>query len=117
MIKIQYIDLDIVYVSNYYDHPLSGLCMYENELCKFDWQYSEDEVIIIKMSYKEKLKALLSKKMFELCVGYHQTYVNNKKSSWFYYRNPKWFFKLLYKFYYRSSYGLKWYNFWRKKNA
>lgn len=100
-------DLKIVFVTNYYDRPLSGLCYYNGDLTKFELNYDpeDDEGInetyfIFSLTVFEKIKYLFQKKMFEICVGYHQTYVNNKKPSFFYMRKPKWVFSLLYNFYY-----------------
>ena len=94
-------ELDIVYVDAYYDMPLGGLCRYNGKIERFKVDYETQEAQIILLSPWQRLKALWSKKLFEICVGKHQTYVNGKKSSYFYFRKPEILYKLLYKLYFK----------------
>lgn len=106
--RLLYSDLNIVWVSNYYDGPLEGLCRQNGELMRFeieepdearddDWYYN-----CYPLTKYEKVKWVIKQKMFEWCVGYHWTYTNNKRTNFFYYRKPEWLFKLLFKIYYWS---------------
>jgi hypothetical protein len=98
---------EIVYVSDYYDGPLAGLTMYKGQLCKFRCVKDDDKYLyyeIMSMNAWEKIRALWRKKKFELCVGYHWTYKNGKRDSWFYYRKPQWFYKWLFRMYYRKTF-------------
>lgn len=97
--------MKFVFIDGYYDFPLSGLCTHDNQLCSFSlYSEWEDETILYKvcvLSKWEKIKRLLEKKLFEICVGKHWTYVNGKRSTIpFYYKWPQWFWKLVFKAYY-----------------
>ena len=92
-----------------------GTCIYNNNICLFkgDCDYVKKEIPIEDEEYDiiytyevyslnifEKIKWLYKQKMFEWCVGYHFTYTNNRRLNQFYYRNPKWFYKLIFKWYF-----------------
>lgn len=91
---------DWVWVSNHYDIHLSGLLLYEGELCKFETNELTD-VIVYRMSMVEKLKAIIDKKMFEWCVGYHWSYPEREQGIEFHWRKPHWFYRLLYFLYFK----------------
>lgn len=99
---------EIIFVTNYYDGPLSGLCKYNGQLCKFTCVEEDDDGTryfdVYSLTPWEKIKALWNKKKFELCVGYHCSYKNNKKQSYFYYRKPQWFYKWLFRMYFRKTF-------------
>ena len=106
--KCEYNDLNIVYVTDYYDFALGGLCRNKDGvLCKFEWDdfirdgdLNEDYYKVFYMTPIEKFRALFSKTMFELCVGYHQTYDKGKKTKYFYEKKPQWFWKKVKNFYF-----------------
>lgn len=84
MITITYKELyeNLVYVENYYDIPLSGLCTHKNQLVRFKVVDSEEENLeyeIIPLTWLQKMKALTQKKLFEICVGMHWTYKDGKR--------------------------------------
>lgn len=104
MIRVHWTDMHYVFVSGFYDHPLSGTCRYQGELCKFEIEVIEDDqtdhYIVTPMTLWEKVKARFSQKMFELCVGTHWSFEGNKRRSFYYVRRPAWLHHLLFRSYY-----------------
>ena len=78
-IFINYDDVDFVWVSDHYDIHLRGLCRHNGELCEFETDWESEKVEIKPLSVPQKLRWLLSKKLFEWFVGYHWTYKNGKR--------------------------------------
>lgn len=84
-------ELDIYFVSDYYDFPLEGLCWINYELHSFTiLDDSFDDLILFykceKLSFGEKLEFKFSKKMFELLCNYHWSHdipepIRNNKVS------------------------------------
>jgi hypothetical protein len=104
---LDYYDVDFVFITKHYDYHLRGLCRYNGELHSFTTDYPEDggspKVFVQKLSLFGKLKALLNKKMFEICVGYHWTYKNGKKvTETFKYKKPEWFWRRMFRLYYAT---------------
>ena len=111
--KILYEKVDFKWVGSHYDLHLNGTCYYNNEIHEFktisgewddetdNWEDSYCE--IYKLTLKEKLKWLYWQKKFEWLVGYHWTDDNRKKGVNFYYRRPKWLYKLLFKLHYLTN--------------
>jgi len=91
----------IVWVSDFYDHPLAGICRWEGELCRFEWDYDDEWVRIYLLTRLQKVRWLWRKVKFEICVGYHWTYKDGKRETNFHYRNPQWLYRLLFRFHYR----------------
>jgi len=94
-------DLDIVYVTSFYDIPLAGLCRYEGKIQKFETDYDTEESTIIFLTPMQRFRALWSKWLFEICVGTHQSYENGKRAHYFYWRKPKFLHVFLYKSYFK----------------
>jgi hypothetical protein len=68
--------IENVWVTNFYDCPLRGLCRYRGKLCVYAARYSEDEDKptyweIYELSAIEKVRLTLHRWAFELCVGKH----------------------------------------------
>ena len=114
--NISYSDMDFKFISDHYDLHLNGSCIYNNELCEFktivgDWnedndKWDEDFCDIYKLNFIEKFKWLYTQWSFEQCVGYHYSYdveIQSKTVKGFYYRNPKWLYKLLFNVYYKIN--------------
>lgn len=82
MIIIKYKELmeTIVFIDNYYDIPLLGLCKYKGHLAKFRKMSYETEDLyeIIELSCIGKIFAKLNQWLFEICVGTHWSYKNGK---------------------------------------
>jgi hypothetical protein len=93
-------ELEIIYVTDYYDIPLSGLCRYNNRIERFEYNEENQEYHIIHLTRYQRIVELFRKKLFEICVGTHQSYVNNKKPSFFYWRKPVILHRILFKLYY-----------------
>lgn len=103
---IPYKDLDIVFVTNYYDVPLSGTCIHDGKLCEFECSSEHDDPLmyaIYRLSFLQKIKAKFTQWKFEQCVGYHWSYHSGKKTTYFYIRKPKWLYTMLYKWFYRKN--------------
>lgn len=113
--NIPYSKTDFKFVQNHYDLHLSGTCIYNNKLHVFktiEWDYyDEDENYenynptcdIYELTLKERIKYWYIQKKFEWMVGYHWSYSNKKRISNFYYRNPKWLYKKLFKIYFKTK--------------
>jgi hypothetical protein len=97
-------DMKYLFVTNHYDIHLNGLCYVDNQLCKFqlfsDWEDDDSKYLVTPLSSIEKIKALWSKKKFEICIGYHWTYPNRLNGEVFYTKTPQWFWKIVFKMYY-----------------
>ena len=107
-------DVNFIWVSDHYDYHKNGLCLYRGKYCEFkgkeveiknnNYIFNNVYYDIYKLSFKEKIKWLYNKKIFEWCVGYHWSYPkNSNKKIWdsFHTRKPNWFFSLLLKFFYK----------------
>lgn len=99
--KIEWDDLHVVYVTNFYDIPLTGLCLWKGKLERFeveDYEYGTYRVIHI--NWLQRLKARFDKKMFEWFVGHHWSYDNGRRTNYYYVRSPQWLHNAAFKFYY-----------------
>lgn len=100
---LSYDELTFVWVNNHYDVHLSGLCKLGFSLFYFKTiNYDSDEELMCEvymLSTKEEIRWRLKKFFFEQMVGYHWSYPI--KHSHFYYRKPKWLYKILFKLYYK----------------
>lgn len=103
MIK-PYHKLNIIWVADYYDGPINGLCKQKNKLCSFDLIQSNSRnhylYEVKELNTLEKINWLRRKWLFEFCVGTHSTYKKGKREQFYRMRNPKWFWKILYNLYY-----------------
>ena len=83
--RIPYEHMNWVWISDFWDVPLRGLCRYNGELCLFQgfgWNYGKNmaRYHILRLSTASKVKWLLRKFMFELMVGRHwSSYPNRTK--------------------------------------
>lgn len=107
MIKVHWREMHFVFVSGFYDIPLSGTCIHDGKLCRFHIevlegdQYQETEYYIITpLTRWEAFKARFNQKMFEMCVGKHWSYDGNRRRSHYYVRSPEWLHNLLFRAYY-----------------
>jgi hypothetical protein len=67
-----------------------------------EWDDDGPTVYNVKpLSSINKVKALISKKAFEICVGYHWTYPNRKNGEEFYVKWPHWFWNMVFHLYYK----------------
>lgn len=68
--------MEIVWVENYFDYPVSGLALVNNKLHYFYDISGLDypPISAHPLSFISKFKWLLKKRLFEICVGYHWTY-------------------------------------------
>lgn len=105
MIKHQS-EVDIIFVSSFYDWPLMGVCRYDGKTYKFQREpmveddYSE-YFNLQKLSFFERLHKWWKRTLFGICVGFHCHYKNNKRWQKYYsMRRPRWFWQILFKLYY-----------------
>ena len=105
---LPYEQVNFKFVSNHYDIHLNGTCMYNGELCDFETDeqdYNNEKELttrIYKLDFNGKIKRLWEQWVFEQCVGFHWSYDNGEKGKSFSYRRPKWLYKLLFSWYYKS---------------
>lgn len=110
--KISYDNVDFRFISDHYDVHLSGTCIYNDALHDFENDYpsyneEKDEyedmsVRIYSLDFYTRLKRYWKQWLFEQYVGYHWTYPYRKnRSRPFKYRNPKWFYTMLFKWFYK----------------
>lgn len=108
---IKYDEVNFRFISDHWDVHLTGTCIYNGELCEFKNQYPDydeeldewEEMIveIYQLNLLEKFKWYKKQWLFEKCVGYHWTYGSGKRNRGFYYRKPKWLYKIIFNLYYK----------------
>lgn len=117
--KVEYDQMQFVWVSNFWDFPLKGICMWGGKLHEFagwdEWfkidNPTEDEddwdrkvfFNLTPLTFTQRLKWRFRQRMFELCVGTHWTYKNNQRGLQFHWRKPVWLHKLLCSWYYKTK--------------
>ena len=97
----------IIWVTNFWDKPLAGLCRVNGELRRFSAEYDEQGYTTYPLTNFEKVKWIIRKWIFEICVGTHFSY-DYKSSGFFHWRRPKWLHKFLFNCYYNDVYK-RWY--------
>jgi len=102
---IEYNDLNLAWVSDYYDMPLIGLCLEDNKTCRFEVVSLDEEPTmydIYSLTSWEWFKYKTDQKLFEFFVGKHWSYKDGEKvQEYFYIGRPNWFWKLMFWFYYK----------------
>jgi hypothetical protein len=99
--ELSYEEMDFVFVEDFYDLPLRGLCKWYGELCHFELRDYDDEIpvyYIRRLTGYEKFIRLTHKKVFEICVGTHWT--GDYKKHRFKIRKPRWFWEIISNIYY-----------------
>ncbi len=97
------IDLEMCWHHNYYDHPLSGMALYNGEYVWFEalGEVEEDAPYGLYHLSDEDLTLVFNQhKDFQECVGYHTDHHpdvfkpfvmgNKEKFEWFYDTHTKW---------------------------
>lgn len=100
---IPYEQMNFVWETDRYDFPLSGLCRLNNKLCRFkilNWEKETPDYKVYNLSFPEKLYWLWKKKVFEICIGRHCTYPDKEDGIHFYYKKPKWIWKIIFNIYF-----------------
>ena len=106
---IGYDEVDYIWISNFLEIPAEGTCMYENKFCEFlqkttqrknNKKFETLKVEIYPVSFFRKLKLKFNQRLFEICVGYHFSYGHEDFVKSFYFRKPKWLYRILFEFYY-----------------
>jgi hypothetical protein len=98
-------DMRFVFVSDFYDMPLNGICLCDGKLCEFDGDYDTGAFTIKPPAWWQKVFWLWRKRLFEICVGHHWTYdaSGKERSAAFSCRSPRWLYRALFKAYYWRS--------------
>jgi len=96
-IRISSDDMVVVFIHTYYDGPVSGLCKVNNKLHYFQEDNSTNEYICQPLSFTNKIRFLLDKKVFEFCVGDHY---NATLAGTIWKNKPYWLQDKLTNFYY-----------------
>ncbi len=96
----KYEDIKFVWISNHYDIHLSGLCRFDGKLHEFTVDYDTKKGVISSINMIEKIRWLISKKLFELCVGFHWTYPHRTNGVKYGERIPAWFWYFIVMLYY-----------------
>ena len=99
-----YKDIKFIWVSDHYDIHLSGLCRENKELCRFSTDYDSLICTIYSLTFFEKIKWLIRKFIFEICVGCHWSYPLGRT---FKIKTPQWFWMLVFNYYYKKNRFLK----------
>lgn len=68
--------LEPIYVSDYYDGPMSGLCVVDGHWWAFHRSINDDTVTLTQLTWRERLCWWRKKTTFEIMVGRHCTYRN-----------------------------------------
>lgn len=115
---VPYQDIRVIFVSDYYDGPLSGVCRYKGATCSFNRDWSDDEdtfVSVQELSVSERLRKWGSRTIFGICVGWHWHYgLDGKRARYFGGRHPKWIWGALTNIYFkrpmfaRPFFGWQW---------
>jgi hypothetical protein len=121
LIAIPYKDVDFVWVSNHWDFHREGICRYNGELAQFSCtevypegygSCGEDcegcpqcdyEICcwIMPLTWRQKLRWIWMKKLFEICVGYHWAYPQRREGVMYGARRPRRFWGFVSWLYYR----------------
>lgn len=103
---IGYDSADWLWVSNHHDVNLTGLLLFNGQLCRFDTDYESELVSIYRLNLKQKIGWIVRKKLFEWCVGRQWSYSGGHRCAEFCWRSPKWLHKMLCRVYYKFNWRL-----------
>ena len=100
---IGYDSADWLWVSNHHDVHLTGLLLFDGQLCRFETDYESELVSVYALDLKQKAGWIFRKKLFELCVGRHLSYPARLQGAEFCWRYPRWLHKQLFELYYKVT--------------
>lgn len=90
----------VIFVSNYYDHPLSGVCAVNGRTYSFEREYCSRWATITRLNRWHRVRLWSKRTAFGICVGWHQHYVNGKKARFYHTRRPRLLHQMLSNLYY-----------------
>ena len=105
-------EFQLMWTTNYYDHPLNGYGYYKGDLMYFDRGYSSEYMTLTALTVIQKIKVHLKRKWFEICIGYNWSYRNGKKYK---YSTP-WKNPILNRFFHKLYFGSKTKMTWFEKD-
>ena len=100
-------DMEFVWVSNHWDYHLEGICRMPDgrlgwfeaiDSCKDPDEWANYE--IRPLVGIEKIKKVLNKFFFEVCVGYHWSYPQEIEGRMYRIRSPKFLHNILFNLFY-----------------
>lgn len=74
--------LRIVWVANYYDGPLSGLCRVNGKLQRFERGLEGHRYRVYSLTPRQRALWVLQWRLFELFVGTHWSYPRGSARGW-----------------------------------
>ena len=100
-------EMKYVWIEDHYDYHLSGSCLRNGKLCRFeidDWGVDDwitPSFLVYQLTTGQKISWKIRQKMFEWSIGYHWTYKDGKlMASSYGHRRPKWLWNSIFKTYY-----------------
>lgn len=92
-------ELRPIWVSDYYDHPLEGVCFWEGQTYSFTCSPYTKHAQLTPLTRWQRFRWFKQQKLFEWCIGYHWTYRDNQRGI-YKQRSPRWFWDRVFKLYY-----------------
>lgn len=103
---VPYAEMQWVWVTDYYDVPLRGLCRYHGRRCRFEVADEDGETYrVISLTRLERCRWMARKWLFELCVGRHWSYPARVQGVRFQWRRPQWLWRYVLRAYYGQRKG------------
>jgi hypothetical protein len=103
MKRVPYKDVQIVWVNDFYDWPLSGVGLHNGRVVRFKREDIDDEVFVLTaLTRRQRLKEWYRRTLFGICVGWHWHYKDGKRAYRFG-RSPQWFWGALTNLYYKRA--------------
>jgi hypothetical protein len=98
---VDYCDIEFVFILDYYDVPLFGLCLKEERLCAFEiYDFDAVTYTIVALTKWQAVCARIDQWLFETCIGMHWTLHPSFRSGPRY-RLPEWLQSVLFGLYYK----------------
>ncbi len=104
--KLEEFERQIIFETNHWDRPLSGLARIDGQLYSFEAsQWEEHEVYpvdyrVVPLHGYARFKALLDKRWFEFCIGTYWSYDRSTRD--YHPSRPRWLNRLLWWLFYRQ---------------
>lgn len=108
MIRAPYPLPGLLWVSSFYDYPLAGLARLNGQFYRFEADYVgapdwPSRYRLYELEGIEKIRWLLRKWLFEICVGKHMTYRNGRRLCYYQPRRPRILHHSLMRLYYATA--------------
>ena len=98
---VPYAEMQWVWITDYYDVPLQGLCRYHGRLYRFEAANEEGEMYrVYSLTRPERCRWMARKWLFELAIGRHWSYPAREQGVRFRWRRPVWLWRYVFRAYY-----------------